>query len=198
MIAKPDKRQPVIIGGLVMGVLSAIPFVSLGNVCCCLWIVLGGALAAYLLIKRSPVLPVTTGDGAMVGVLAGAVGAAVTLVIGVPLGLAFHQSGLAMFEGFVRSINDPTVREQMQQAIEQAKNQPMGARVASALLNWGIFAVVMVGMAALGGIIGVALFEKRKGNPPPPAYPPQDYPPPGYGPPGYGPPPGPPPNQPPY
>jgi hypothetical protein len=192
VIEKPDKRQPVIIGGLVMGVLSSIPFVSLGNLCCCVWIVSGGALAAYLLIKRSPVLPVTSGDGAMTGVLAGVVGAVVTLVIGVPLGLAFHQSGLSMFEGFVSSINDPTVRQQMQQAIEQAKNQPMSARVASALLNWGISAVVMVGMAALGGVIGVALFEKRKG-PPPPAYPPQAYPPPGYGPP-----PGATPNQPPY
>jgi hypothetical protein len=188
---KPDRRQPVIVGGLVMGVLSSIPIVSLGNVCCCLWIVGGGALAAYLLIKRSPALPITSGEGAMTGVLAGAVGAAVSLVIGVPLGLLFHQSSLAMFEGFVHSINDPTVRQQMEQAIEQAKNQPMAARVVSALLNWGISAVVMVGMAALGGVIGVALFEKRKGQPPPTS-------PPQYPPPGYGPPPGAPPNQPPY
>ena len=181
MVAKPDKRRPVIIGGLLMGVLSAIPVISLGNLCCCMWMLIGGALAAYLLIKRSPVYPVTSGEGALTGVWAGVVGAAVTLVIGVPLGLAFHQSSMALLEGIVKSINDPTVREQMQRTIDQAKDQPMGARIASALLNWGLSAVIMVGMAALGGVIGVALFEKRKGGPPPPAYPPnppQNYSPP--------------------
>jgi hypothetical protein len=66
------------------------------------------------------------------------------------------------------------------------------------LVIWLVFTLIAVGMATLGGIIGVAIFEKRKGNQPPPVYPPQDYPPPGYGPSGYGPPPSAPPNQPPY
>ena len=32
-----------------MGVLSALPLVAAGNLCCCLWVVSGGAIAAYLL-----------------------------------------------------------------------------------------------------------------------------------------------------
>ena len=39
--------QAVLLGGLFIGVLSALPIINLAN-CCCLWIVGGGAIAAYL------------------------------------------------------------------------------------------------------------------------------------------------------
>jgi hypothetical protein len=214
---KPDKKQPALVGGLVLGFLSAIPVLSLGNACCCLWILLGGALAARLLINRSPVYPVTSGDGAMVGVYAGAVGSAVTLVIGVPLGLLAGPMTVSIFQQIAQRINDPNVRDAMIQAFEQSQQMPMSARIVQALMGWAINAAIMIGMAALGGVIGVALFEKRKGQPPPPGYPPQGpgYPPPGYPPQGPGYPPqgqggpqqgpgydspgyGNPPNQPPY
>ena len=39
--------QAPLLGGLFIGVLSALPCHQLGN-CCCLWIVGGGVLAAYL------------------------------------------------------------------------------------------------------------------------------------------------------
>ena len=37
----PALLQPVLFGGLFMGVLSALPIISIGN-CCCLWIMGGG------------------------------------------------------------------------------------------------------------------------------------------------------------
>ena len=36
--------RPALIGGIVIGLLSSIPIVSIGNACCCLWVVLGGLL----------------------------------------------------------------------------------------------------------------------------------------------------------
>ena len=42
---KSGYAQPALIGGVVMGVLSALPIVSGGNLCCCLWVVSGGAEA---------------------------------------------------------------------------------------------------------------------------------------------------------
>ena len=39
---RPSYSQPAVIGGVIMGVLSALPIVSAGNVCCCLWVVVGG------------------------------------------------------------------------------------------------------------------------------------------------------------
>ncbi len=46
--------KPALMGGLVMGVLSALPGVSLGNCCCCAWLVTGGLVAAYLLQSNTP------------------------------------------------------------------------------------------------------------------------------------------------
>src|SRR6266850_783593 len=76
-----SKLKPALLGGLIMGVLSAIPIIYY---CCCIWSIGGGALAAYLYIKSSPT-PVKMGDGAMVGGLAGGVGALIYLVVGLPI-----------------------------------------------------------------------------------------------------------------
>jgi hypothetical protein len=40
-----DKLKPAIIGGVVLGLLSVIPFVNFANACCCLWAIVGGLLA---------------------------------------------------------------------------------------------------------------------------------------------------------
>jgi hypothetical protein len=43
-----------------------------------------------------------------------------------------------------------------------------GHPVLICLVVWVMFTVVAIGAAALGGVIGVAIFEKRKGQPYPP------------------------------
>ena len=45
--------QAALLGGLFIGVLSALPIINLAN-CCCLWIVGGGAIAAYLAQQQHP------------------------------------------------------------------------------------------------------------------------------------------------
>ena len=57
-----SKLQPAILGGVLIGVLSALPIVSAGNLCCCLWVVLGGVVAAYLL-QQNQSTPLNVGDG---------------------------------------------------------------------------------------------------------------------------------------
>ena len=46
--------MPALLGGLFIGVLSALPVVQICN-CCCLWIIGGGLLAAYLQQQNQPV-----------------------------------------------------------------------------------------------------------------------------------------------
>jgi hypothetical protein len=78
--------KPAFLGGLVTGVLSALPIVSAGNYCCCLWVVTGGLLSAYLLQQdRQDVI--TAGDGAMVGFLAGVIGAVIQALLSIPIEL---------------------------------------------------------------------------------------------------------------
>src|SRR5256885_16184538 len=90
-----DKMKPALIGGVVLGILSAIPFVNLPNLCCCAWAIAGGILAAHLYIKASPA-PVRPGDGAVLGVLAGGVGAVIFPVLG---GAPAHVAGQRMIGG---------------------------------------------------------------------------------------------------
>ncbi len=68
-----DKMKPALIGGAVLGVLSAIPFVNMLNACCCAWALVGGAPATYMYVKRSAT-PASPGDRAVLGILAGVVG----------------------------------------------------------------------------------------------------------------------------
>lgn len=68
-----EKLRPALFGGLLAGVLSALPIIGAANICCCLWAVVGGLLAGYLYINNSP-QPIRTGDGALVGLFAGAIG----------------------------------------------------------------------------------------------------------------------------
>src|SRR5262245_3428085 len=111
---KTSVTQPVLIGGLVGGVLSALPFVSAGNLCCCLWVVSGGALAAYLLQQNQPE-PITQGDGALVGFLAGLFGAVVYLVISIPVMMMAAPLQREMLERLLERANGvpPEFREYM-------------------------------------------------------------------------------------
>ena len=145
-----NKLKPALLGGLIVGVLSAIPFVSY---CCCIWSIGGGALAAYLYIKSSPV-PVQMGDGAMVGGLAGVFGGIIYFIIGLPIALLFGMATMT------ESMNRTGVHIPFSGPILMVIGSVVGA-------------IILALLATLGGIIGVAIFEKRKGDglaPPPPNF----------------------------
>jgi hypothetical protein len=144
-----NKLKPALLGGLIVGVLSAIPFI---NYCCCIWSIGGGALAAFLYIKSSSV-PVKTGDGAIVGGLAGVVGGIIYLVIGLPIAIFF---GMAAME---------------EQLSNSGVHLPFSGVILMIVASI-VGAIFLALLATLGGVIGVAIFEKRKdgGVPPPPNY----------------------------
>ena len=58
-----------LVAGLLMGLFSATPGL---NCCCCLWVVMGGGLAGYILCSSAN--PVRPGEGAMVGLFSGLIG----------------------------------------------------------------------------------------------------------------------------
>ena len=158
-----NKLKPAIIGGIVLGLLSVIPFVNWANLCCCLWALLGGALASYLYIKNSPV-PATPGDGAILGAMAGLVGAVISVVIGIPVSILTSGLMIGIVVRLMESVN-PSQAEMMRRQIEA------GQTVASAIINGIILAVFLVIFSTLGGLIAVPIFEKRKRDlpaPPPP------------------------------
>jgi hypothetical protein len=153
-----NKLKPALLGGLIVGVLSAIPFI---NYCCCIWTLGGGALAAYLYIKSSAT-PVAIGEGAMVGGLAGVVGGIIYLILGLPIAILF---GMGAME---------------EQLSRQGVHLPFSG-VILMILAGIVGAIILAVLTCVGGIIGVAIFEKRKDG----AVPPQPQQPLGGGPGGF-------------
>lgn len=146
-----NKLKPALLGGLIVGLLSAIPFI---DTCCCLWAIGGGGLACYLYLKSSPTR-ITPGDGAMLGGLAGVIGAVIYLIIGLPI-LFLTNRGAAMEEIFTRF------------------NMQLPFTGTVMLLMGGfIRAIILLVLAVIGGLIAVPIFEKRTDAAPPP--PPQDF-----------------------
>lgn len=139
-----NKLKPALLGGLIVGLLSAIPFV---NYCCCIWGICGGALAGMLYIKGSPV-PVRPGDGAVVGALAGVVGAVIYLLIGLPV--AYFYGAAAIEE----AMGNAGVELPMSGALLIITSTLLGA----------LFLIVL---AVIGGLLAVPIFEKRKNGVPP-------------------------------
>ena len=156
-----NKLKPALIGGVVIGVLSVIPFVSAANLCCCLWAILGGLLATNLYVKNSPT-PARPGDGAVLGVIAGAIGAVIYLVIGIPITIAMGPVMRNMFVSLMQNI-DARQAEMMRQQFEA-----QGNAIVPLIIKSLIGAALLFVFAILGGLLGVPIFEKRKGNPPPP------------------------------
>ena len=160
-----NKLKPAIIGGVVIGLLSIIPIVSLGNVCCCLWAILGGVLATYLYVKDSPV-PASPGDGAILGAIAGAVGGLIAIVLGIPISIVAGGITREIFIRIMESINPSQVEMMRAQMVA-------GASIVREIVNGIILAVLLVIFSTIGGLLGVPIFEKRKRETAPP--PPQNF-----------------------
>jgi hypothetical protein len=143
-----NKLKPALLGGLIVGVLSAIPII---NYCCCIWSIGGGVLAAFLYIKSSPT-PVKMGDGALVGGLAGVVGGIIYLILGLPIAILFGMTA-------------------MEQQLNRSGVRLPFSGIILMIVAGIVGAVILAVLATLGGIIGTAIFEKRKDGAVPPAPP---------------------------
>ncbi|MDQ3743372.1 MAG: hypothetical protein M3444_03215 [Acidobacteriota bacterium] len=162
-----DKLKPALIGGVLLGILSAIPVV---DYCCCLWAIAGGVLAASIYIKQSPA-PVTPADGAVLGAIAGGLGVVLILIIGIPLRIVMGAALMSVVQGIIQNAN-PEQAAQMDQMMGSTA-MTVGRAIGHGLL----FSVVAVIFSTIGGLIGVAIFEKRKGaaGAPPPPPPPSGF-----------------------
>jgi hypothetical protein len=164
------KLQPGLLGGLFIGILSALPFVNVAN-CCCLWVITGGILATYVMQQNHP-YAVTIGDGALVGLLAGIVGAIVHVLVSLPLEAYLGPVMSGWSEGMMRGR-----RSDMPPELRRLMNE-MGPQ-AMVIIGGLVFGAVSVVFATLGGMLGVVFFRKPSPPaPPPPVMPPPIVPPP--------------------
>jgi uncharacterized membrane protein YeaQ/YmgE (transglycosylase-associated protein family) len=170
----PLKLQPALLGGAFMGVLSSLPFVSYANACCCLWVLVGGLLAAWVMQQNHP-YAITTADGALVGLLAGIFGALIGTVVSVLMAPFQRQLDLYMWGRMSQMMRDiPPIVEQV---MEQRRSGP-AVNVLGAVAGLVFTLIIYPIFALLGGLLGAALF-KKSATPPPYASPvsPADLPP---------------------
>jgi hypothetical protein len=160
--------QPALVGGAVIGVLSALPIVAAGNLCCCLWVVSGGVVAAFLLQQNQPA-PISAGDGAVVGLLAGLAGAFIYLALSIPISILLAPMEQAMMRRLAETAGTMP---------PEFRNYVSGFIGRTISLALGFVAMLVAGavFATLGGLLGAAIFATRKppqavvpDAPPPPA-----------------------------
>ncbi len=157
--------QPALLGGVAMGVLSALPFINLAN-CCCAWLLFGGGLAAYLMQQGRPA-PISVADGALVGLLAGVVGAVVWTVVSIPLNAMVLPMQMGMLDRVMTTSSDmpPEVRTFLE-------GLQGGAAVgAFAVAGFFIALCVCSFFGMIGGLFGALVFRKTEPPPPPPVGP---------------------------
>jgi hypothetical protein len=177
----PSKLQPALFAGVAIGVLSALPVINIANFCCCAWVVVGGALAAYLMQQNHPD-PVSAGDGAIVGLMAGALGAVVGSALAIPIGMVMGPFQADLMERILSGTQDmpPEVRDLFEQ---MRGGMGSGVMIGAAFLFSLMFSLFFYSIfGLLGGLLGAVMFRK---NVPPPAPPP----PAGFEPPSFVPPP---------
>ena len=138
--------------------LSALPLVNAGNCCCCLWVISGGALAAYLRQQSSPA-QIDAAEGALVGLMAGAIGGVIATVLSIPFQMYVGPYQRELMDRILA--NNPDVPPEARDYVQR-----FAGGTAFRLVGMVVSVVIDVIFGLLGGLLGVAIFKK---NTPPPA-----------------------------
>lgn len=154
-----NKMKAVLLGGLVAGLLSGTPLIGAGNVCCCLWVIVGGALAVYLYGKDVPFL--MSGDAALLGLQSGMVAAVVKTIIDIPIHFLMVRFAGTMQREFIEKMieQNPDFPAPLAGLMRQFMSP--GFAIGALLIGF-IFSLVLFSIfGALGGLLGQAIFKKK-------------------------------------
>ena len=160
-----DFIQPAITGGMFLGLLSSIPFISAG---CCLWVLLGGGMAAVMLLRQRP-SGITYGDGAFVGVLSGFFGA----VVGTVVQMSFHVITARFFQSQQQQMEDLLRQIGAEGPIRDWTLRVFSGEISAVTVGFTFFANLLMYslFAMVGGIMAIAIINKRQGKQQPPITP---------------------------
>ncbi|HOT68429.1 MAG TPA: hypothetical protein PLW30_01995 [Candidatus Saccharicenans sp.] len=149
---QPEYFVPALIGGALMGAVSAIPFI---NCLCCLWAVAGAMFSFYLLNQKTS-FPLKLSDGLLVGALAGVCGGLINALLEIPLSpinIRIVQRYINSVSRFMKEL--PPGWEELLQINYQGLDLP------SVLLSLLFSSLFFAFFGAIGGLIGYSLFKKE-------------------------------------
>ena len=157
--APPSVLKPAFLGGVALGVLSALPLV---NCCCLLWLGGGGLLAVFLL-RQDYAGEIAAGLGAKAGFLAGMIGALFWQILEVPISYITRSSNqMEQVQEFLRNQNLPAETLQVVEKILPLLAEPLHPVV----LIFGLLSKVLACgiLTTIGGVLGAAFWGKPKGK----------------------------------
>ena len=151
----------MLIAGVVAGVISSAPVLSLG---CCLWVLAAGA-ASVLFYRNRVAISVPVGLGARLGAVTGMVASLVSsafstitiLVMG--SGKTRDAMRQAMEQSATRN-SDPNAQEMVRRVMEFMTSPGGFALMMTA--GFAITFLALMAFAAAGGALGASLFGKRE------------------------------------
>jgi len=157
------RQQSILIGSIVTGVLSA-SYLSFINTICCLGVIIGGMVAVQQYTSRTG-RAVESGDGAVIGALAGAGGAVFGSVFDAalrPLGLDSTSISQGMMEDWMRNMEGQQgMSPEMMQQFQGGERSIM-----MFVVGLGVSVVLYALFGAIGGALGTAFFGDEAGGPP--------------------------------
>ncbi len=164
-----SRTQAALVGGATIGILSALPIIGWAN-CCCLWILAGGLVAAYVQ-QQNQNAPLSPGDGALAGLVAGIIGAFIFVVLAAAFDLLFGAVYQRIAERALQGPQD--LPPELQRIFERAADpESFGMRRLFLALNFLFMLFVGSLFSTVGGVIGAVVFRRELppvSPPPPPA-----------------------------
>jgi len=170
MPEKPNKFRIALISGIVIGVVSSVPGVSLINCCCCAGVWLGGVLAMYLYKQQftEGMPPLESSDALMLGLMAGVIGAFTATCINILILVTFGPVEAELVKSIVGNMLDrlseqgsmpsdmvETLKEQIDQSIKDA------GRMSNIFGGLFITLIVYPIFTILGALLGYAIFRPK-------------------------------------
>ncbi len=174
MPPRPNKLVPALYGGIIMGVISGVPFLNIVNCCCCAGILFGGFMAVFFYKNdlKPDMPPLSSSDALAVGVLAGVFGAIVASILEGTIMLAFgNLAGNTIVDLILKFYDRAGLRDQIPPGTLDQLDALRLSRFTPLVFIRSLVIHPVFGL--LGGLIGYAVF-KPKAVPvvPPPSPPP--------------------------
>lgn len=167
MNVKPDKLIPALYGGVIMAIISAIPFLSMINCLCCAGVLLGGFLSIFFYKNNftPDTPPYTSGDCMAVGALAGVFGAIIGTVLSIiSLQLFGNITGEMILE-MLQNMNIELPEEAWDVMREQ---MAAGMSIGTVFMQLFFSLIIDTLFGLLGGLIGYGIYKPKQQIMPPP------------------------------
>lgn len=143
--------RPSLLGGIVLGLLSSIPYINTCNIIC-LWVIFGGGVASFLYWEKKK--EISLREGLISGGFAGALGAPVSTAFFIIRWLLFKDKMTQKVISFLKDYESIPLGTK-ETIIGLIKNSPTLIFINNLFFNIIIYSI----FAGVGGLITVKIIE---------------------------------------